>query len=457
MSSRHAAPPTAADLATPAIKQTTYTTGRGGSGNMATNLRSAPEYARAAQDTAAPPQRLGDDDAQTVTYTGRGGGGNVLRGGERAGSFTGAKKERGEVRDVLLGEKKAAAAAEQGEKEKEVVGGEKGRGKARTESGGSLVGKGKEFIEKLRGQQQGQQEKTGQRTAPQLEQVLEDWPVAPHLGQAGIRWVITVKQQEEEERQEETLGKLNRPGPAGCRRGAHEEAPTQPRRDNDMATNLKLYSHPESGNSYRVRLLAAFLSIHLDVVDVDLFKHDNRTPEFRAINPRGQVPVLVINGGLTLTDSAAIITYLAGHYSDAGDEGRGPSSWWSRDALEQAVIVDWLAFNACWIQSGVVVARRVLSFKVFGSLSPEALKEVQDKGRKSLEILDQALSKSDWLALDRPTIADLAVFPYVALAPMGDISLEPYPAVVAWISRIRALPRFIPILGLDDPLYCRHE
>ena len=72
-------------------------------------------------------------------------------------------------------------------------------------------------------------------------------------------------------------------------------------------------------------------------------------------------------------------------------------------------------------------------------------------------ILDAHLEHQAWLTGAQPTIADIANFPYVALAPMGDISLSPYPAVEAWIARFKALPRFIPIDGLDDPGYRRRQ
>ena len=77
------------------------------------------------------------------------------------------------------------------------------------------------------------------------------------------------------------------------------------------------------------------------------------------------------------------------------------------------------------------------------------------RAEKSLKILEQHLKSEEWLALGRPTVADLSVFVYVALAPMGDISLEPYPAVREWIERIKGLEGFFGIEGLDDPMVLR--
>lgn len=80
------------------------------------------------------------------------------------------------------------------------------------------------------------------------------------------------------------------------------------------------------------------------------------------------------------------------------------------------------------------------------------LEEGAMRGNYSLRVLDQHLARNDWLALGRPTIGDVSVFVYVALAPMGDISLDPYPNVQAWIERVKNLPGFFAIEGLDDPL-----
>lgn len=216
--------------------------------------------------------------------------------------------------------------------------------------------------------------------------------------------------------------------------------------------SLKLYSYNESGNSYKVRLLAALLKVDLEIVELDYFSDEQHSEKFLKINPKGEVPALV-DGDIILTDSAAILVYLAGKYSDK-------NTWWSEDLVEQAKIVDWLAFAASWVQYGVFTARAILSFKgPYNGLGLESteqtLKEAKIRGHKSLAILDGVLKDREWLANNRPTIADIAVFVYVALAPMGDISLEPYPNVRAWIERIKDLPNFIKIDGLDDPLYRR--
>ena len=115
---------------------------------------------------------------------------------------------------------------------------------------------------------------------------------------------------------------------------------------------------------------------------------------------------------------------------------------------------EWLAFAASWIQFGVFTARTI-AFDVSCNGLPSSVQDNQAaatvRARRSLEILDGHLAAHRWLACGRPTIADIAVFPYVAWAPTGNIPLAPYPHVRDWIDRFRALPGFISIRGLDDP------
>jgi glutathione S-transferase len=209
---------------------------------------------------------------------------------------------------------------------------------------------------------------------------------------------------------------------------------------------VKLYEHPVSGNSYKVRLLLAFLGVPYESITVDLLQDAQHQPDYLAINPRGEVPALV-DGDLILRDSMAILIYLARRHGDG--------TWLPGDPAGMAKVAEWLAFAASWIQYGVFSARALVAFGIpangLPADFPASLEEAQLRGRRSLAILDGHLTGRDWLVGTRPTIADVANFPYVALAPMGDIALTPYPAVEAWIARFRRLPGFIPIAGLDDP------
>ena len=215
---------------------------------------------------------------------------------------------------------------------------------------------------------------------------------------------------------------------------------------------MQLYSFEESGNSYKVRLLFSFLGVDYQRIEVDLLKDEQHQPAYLAINPRGEVPALV-DGTVVLCDSAAILLYVAVRH--------GPRPWWSNAIDEQAHIMEWLAFAASWVQYGVFTARALLSFGISANGLPadyrgESLEAAQMRGRRSLEILDSHLRNREWLACGRPTIADIAVFPYIVLAPMGDVDLSPYPAVSAWIARFKSITGFIPIAGLEYPHYRRN-
>jgi len=222
-----------------------------------------------------------------------------------------------------------------------------------------------------------------------------------------------------------------------------------------------LYTFKGSGNSYKVRLLAALLDIDLKHQELDFLGDEQHSPEFLKINPRGEVPVLV-DGDKTFSDSSSILTWLAGRWGN-DKSSRGPSSYWSNDLYEQAQIINWLSFANSWVQYGVFTNRAILSYAgPYNGLGGNAkwsqdkldvfLEEGEIRGNYSLKVLDQHLGTNEWLALGRPTIADISVFVYVALAPMGDISLEPYANVRAWIERIKGLPKFFAIEGLDEPL-----
>ena len=212
---------------------------------------------------------------------------------------------------------------------------------------------------------------------------------------------------------------------------------------------MKLYEHPESGNSHKVRLLLSFLGLEYESVVVDLMTDEQHQAPFLSVNPRGEVPVLV-DDDVTLRDSMAILVYLATQH----DERR---YWLPKDSADTAAVMEWLAFAASWIQFGVFTARALVSFGIAGNGMPHTfsgnVEEARLRGTTSLTIMEKQLSGRDWLCGETPTIADVACFPYIALAPMGDISLEPYPAVQAWIARFKKLPDYLTMPGLENPDY----
>ncbi|MCP8466666.1 glutathione S-transferase family protein [Pseudomonas sp. ZM23] len=194
---------------------------------------------------------------------------------------------------------------------------------------------------------------------------------------------------------------------------------------------MKLHDVPLSGNCYKVRLFLGLIGRSAELVPVDLLAGAHKRPAFLAINPRGQVPALE-DGELRLGDSHAILTYLARQYA--------APQWNPLGAATQGRIASWLSFSANEVQHGLALARVIVLFK-----RPGDLPSAQAKGRHALELLDTTLAEHRWLAqTSEPTIADVAVYPYVTLAEEGGLELSGYPYVQAWLARIRALPGYVP-------------
>jgi glutathione S-transferase len=161
---------------------------------------------------------------------------------------------------------------------------------------------------------------------------------------------------------------------------------------------IKLYDFELSGNCYKVRLLMSFLGLEHELVPVNFMAGEHKSPKLLRLNSLGQVPVLT-DGDLVLADSQAILVYLARKYG-----------------------------NETWL--------------------PNDIEAVTEKSTIMLQQLEQHLTDRKWLELGHSTIADIAMFPYVALAPDGKIPLKPYPQILAWCDRFKQLPGFISMPGI---------
>lgn len=177
------------------------------------------------------------------------------------------------------------------------------------------------------------------------------------------------------------------------------------------------------------------LKLDYESVLVNLAAGEHKTEPFLQLNPCGQVPVL-IDGNVTLRDSQAILVYLARRY--------GGEDWLPLDPESMAKIMQWLSFAANEIANSLAAARRYFIFK--GQLDIDS---TQQKSHQVLQILDRHLTANQWLECNRPTIADLACFPYVGLASEGKVALDNYPHVIAWCDRIKQLPGYVSMPGLE--------
>ncbi|MFM0673603.1 glutathione S-transferase family protein [Paraburkholderia sediminicola] len=196
--------------------------------------------------------------------------------------------------------------------------------------------------------------------------------------------------------------------------------PTQP---------LRLYTTLLSGHGHRVKLFLTLLDLPFEVVELDMKAGDNRKPAYLALNPFGQVPTIQ-DGDITLFDSNAILVYLAKRYGDA--------SWLPEDPLGAAAVQRWLSLAAGQIAYGPCTARLVT---VFGA--PHDHETAKKLAVKLFDVLDRELADKPFAAGNQVTIADIAAHTYIAHAPEGGVSLDPYPNIRAWLRRVEALPRFV--------------
>ena len=194
---------------------------------------------------------------------------------------------------------------------------------------------------------------------------------------------------------------------------------------------IKLYRHPLSGHSHRAQLFLSLLGLPTELVEVDLMKGAHKQPTFLKLNAFGQVPV-IDDGGVIIADSNAILVYLAHKYDG--------ESWLSTDPVGAAAVQRWLSVAAGEVAAGPATARLIT---VFGAkYNPE---EVIGRAHALLKVMDSELARGKFLAGDRPTIADIACYTYVAHAPEGNVTLSDYPNVRVWLGRIESLPGFVPM------------
>lgn len=198
--------------------------------------------------------------------------------------------------------------------------------------------------------------------------------------------------------------------------------PTQP---------IRLHTTRLSGHGHRVKLFLTMLDLPFTTIEVDMTAGDNRKPAYLALNPFGEVPVIE-DGEVVVTDSNAILVYLARKYGDP--------SWLPQDPVGAAAVQRWLSLAAGKVAYGPCAARLVT---LFGA--PRHLETAQQIAVDLFKVLDAELRDKPFATGQTPTIADIAAHSYIAHAPEGGISLEPYAHLRAWLKRVEALPRFVPM------------
>ena len=195
---------------------------------------------------------------------------------------------------------------------------------------------------------------------------------------------------------------------------------------------LTLHDTLSSGNGHKIRLMLRFLGIPFRRVEVDTFGGETRRPDFLALNPAGKIPTLVFQDGRTLPESGAILLHLA----DGTD-------WLPLDGWQRAQVYRWMFWEQYSHEPTVAVARSAIRYaRPYGA---DRLAELQREGAQALALMDRHLDGRDWLVGAQASVADIALYPYSAVAEEGGITLSAFRHLNAWLDRFASLPGFVPI------------
>ena len=196
----------------------------------------------------------------------------------------------------------------------------------------------------------------------------------------------------------------------------------------------KLYNFAPSGNCYKVRLLLNQLEIPFEIIEVDIVKKETRTPEFLAKNPNGRTPLLETESGKFLAESNAILFYLS-----------QDTEYFPQDSWERAQVMQWLFFEQFSHEPHLATSRYWISILGKAEEYKEELAKKQKLGYAALQVMEKHLSTRDFFVGNKYSIADIGLFAYTHVAEEGRFDLSRFPAILAWIERVKARPKYISI------------
>lgn len=197
---------------------------------------------------------------------------------------------------------------------------------------------------------------------------------------------------------------------------------------------IKLYEHPLSGNCYKIRLLLTQLNLQFERVTVDIVQGESRTPEFLSKNPNGRVPLLELELGKFLPESNAVLYYFS-----------QDTPFFPTDKFEQAQVMQWMFFEQYSHEPFIATSRYWISILGKPEDYKRALEEKQPLGYAALGVMEEQLKQHYFFVGDRYTIADICLFAYTHVADEGGFDLERFPAILAWIDRVKAQPKYLSI------------
>lgn len=197
---------------------------------------------------------------------------------------------------------------------------------------------------------------------------------------------------------------------------------------------ITLYGMSNSGNCYKLQLLMAQLGREYAWEEIDVTRGENLSPEFLSLNDRGKVPVMRLADGRTMSESNAILNYLA-----QGTELLPDDAW------DRAKTLQWMFFEQYSHEPYIAVARFVRRFLPPDHPRQASLETLKKSGDEALAAMERHLTRLPWFGGEHYTIADIALFAYTHVAEDGGFDLAAYPHVERWIKRVQMRPGFVPM------------
>ncbi len=197
---------------------------------------------------------------------------------------------------------------------------------------------------------------------------------------------------------------------------------------------MKLYGDLMSGNCYKLKLLCDLLQLKHEWVHVDILREETRTPAFLRLNPNAKVPLLELDDGRTLSESNAILNYLA-----------SGSALLPQHPFSLAKVLQWQFFEQYSHEPYIAVARFIGRYLGLPDERRAEYHAKQPGGHRALGVMEQQLQHTDYLVDNRFSVADISLYAYTHVAPEGGFELTDYPAIRAWLARIEATPGYQPM------------
>jgi glutathione S-transferase len=201
---------------------------------------------------------------------------------------------------------------------------------------------------------------------------------------------------------------------------------------------IKIYGDNQSGNCYKIKLLCSFLQLEHEWLHVDILAGDTKQADFISKNPNGKIPLLALPDGRYLTESNAIMNYLAAN-----------SELLPTDSFDLAKVQQWQFFEQYSHEPYIAVARFIAKYL---GLPEDRRAEYQSKhqnGYKALSVMETQLEQTPYLIGEQLTTADIALYAYTHVADEGGFELKDYPAILAWLSSIQNQPNYISMNSTD--------